>query len=255
MGALHAGHLALIAAARKRCDRVIASVFVNPRQFGPNEDFKRYPRDLAADRRLLAAAGADLIFAPTLDAMYPEGFATVVSVDALASDLDGRFRPGHFAGVATVVTKLLVLVEPDAAVFGEKDYQQLVLVRRLVRDLDLPVAIVGVPTVREPDGLALSSRNAYLSPTERRIAPALRRVLAEAAREAAGNFALWPEIGAQAIRDIRTRGFDRVDYVELRDADTLGRADPKRRARILAAAWLGATRLIDNVPVPTKRRS
>ncbi|HET9149773.1 MAG TPA: pantoate--beta-alanine ligase [Alphaproteobacteria bacterium] len=253
MGALHAGHLALVAEARKRCDRVVVSVFVNPTQFGPNEDFGRYPRDLAADRKLLAAAGADLVFAPTVAAMYPDGFATTVAVEALASDLDGRFRPGHFTGVATVVAKLLAMASPDAAVFGEKDYQQLAIVRRLVRDLDLPVAIVGIPTVREADGLALSSRNAYLTSEQRRAAPALHEALSAAAREAAGDFGAWSDIAERATRVVRARGFDRVDYLELRDAETLGAPDPKRPARVLAAAWLGATRLIDNVPVPRKR--
>jgi pantoate--beta-alanine ligase len=253
MGALHAGHLALVAEARKRCDRVVVSVFVNPTQFGPNEDFGRYPRDLAADRKLLAAAGADLVFAPTVAAMYPNGFATTVAVEALASDLDGRFRPGHFTGVATVVAKLLAMAFPDAAVFGEKDYQQLAIVRRLVRDLDLPVAIVGIPTGREADGLALSSRNAYLTAEQRRAAPALHEALLAAAREAVGDFGAWLDVAERAIRAVRARGFDRVDYLELRDAETLGAPDPKRPARVLAAAWLGTTRLIDNVPVPRKR--
>jgi pantoate--beta-alanine ligase len=253
MGALHMGHLALVAEARKRCDRVVVSVFVNPTQFGPNEDFARYPRDLAADRKLLAAAGADLVFAPTVAAMYPQGFTTTVAVEALASDLEGRFRPGHFAGVATVVTKLLTMAFPDIAVFGEKDYQQLAIVRRLARDLDLPVTIVGIPTVREADGLALSSRNAYLTAEQRRAAPALHEALTVAAREAAGYFGAWPEIAERAIRSVRARGFDRVDYLDIRDAETLGAPDPKRPARVLAAAWLGTTRLIDNVPVPRKR--
>lgn len=253
MGALHEGHLALVAEASKRCDRVLVSVFVNPTQFGPNEDFGRYPRDLAADCKLLAAAGADIVFAPAVAAMYPQGFATAVAVEALASDLEGRFRPGHFAGVATVVAKLLAMATPDVAVFGEKDYQQLAIVRRLARDLDLPVAIVGIPTVREADGLALSSRNAYLTAEQRRAAPALHEALAEAAREAADRFGAWPDIAERAIRAVRARGFDRVDYLELRDAETLAAPDPKRPARVLAAAWLGVTRLIDNLPVPRKR--
>jgi pantoate--beta-alanine ligase len=254
MGALHAGHLALIAAARKRADRVIATIFVNPKQFGPHEDFARYPRTLAADRKALADAGADVLFAPAVDAMYPSGFATTITVSGLSADLEGRVRPGHFDGVATVVAKLLIQGTPDVAVFGEKDFQQLTIIRRLARDLDLPVRIEGVATVRESDGLALSSRNAYLTAEQRRAAPALYRALARAAADVADGRLEWPAIADAAIRAIRTGGFEQVDYVELRDAATLEPVtDPARPARILAAAWIGTTRLIDNVPVPRKR--
>jgi pantoate--beta-alanine ligase len=254
MGALHAGHLALIAAARKRADRVITTIFVNPKQFGPREDFARYPRNPAADRKALAAAGADVLFAPTVEAMYPPGFAATVTIAGLADDLEGRVRPGHFAGVATVVAKLLIQAAPDVALFGEKDFQQLAIIRRLARDLDLPGRIVGVATVRENDGLALSSRNAYLTPEQRRAAPALYRALARAAADVADGKLDWPAIAEAAIRAIRTGGFDRVDYVELRDSATLEPAsDVTKPARVLAAAWMGTTRLIDNVPVPRKR--
>jgi pantoate--beta-alanine ligase len=254
MGALHAGHLALIAAAKKRCDRVVATIFVNPKQFGPREDFARYPRALAADRKALATAGADLLFAPGVEAMYPAGFSLGVAVGGLSEDLEGRVRPGHFTGVATVVAKLLIQASPDVAVFGEKDFQQLAVIRRLARDLDLPVRVEGIATVRESDGLALSSRNAYLTPAQRRAAPALYRALARAAADVAEGRLDWPAIADAAIRAIRAGGFDRVDYVELRDAATLAPVeDAAKPARVLAAAWIGATRLIDNVPVPKKR--
>jgi pantoate--beta-alanine ligase len=254
MGALHAGHLALIAAAKKRADRVVATIFVNPKQFGPREDFARYPRALAADRKALADAGADVLFAPAVEAMYPPGFATTITVSGLSDDLEGRVRPGHFDGVATVVAKLLIQASPDVAMFGEKDFQQLTIIRRLARDLDLPVRIEGVATVRESDGLALSSRNAYLTAEQRRAAPALYRALARAAADVADGRLDWLAIADAAIRAIRTGGFERVDYVELRDAATLEPVtDPARPARILAAAWIGTTRLIDNVPVPRRR--
>lgn len=254
MGALHAGHLALIAAAKKRCDRVIATIFVNPKQFGPREDFARYPRTLAADRKALAAAGVDVLFTPTVEIMYPADFATTVAVAGLSEGLDGPFRPGHFAGVATVVAKLLIQVAPDVALFGEKDYQQLAIIKRLARDLDLPVRIEGVAIVRERDGLALSSRNAYLSADQRQAAPALNRALVQAASDVARGNREWPSIADTAIRAIRSAGFDRVDYVALCDAATLAPvASAAKPARILAAAWLGATRLIDNVAVSKKR--
>ena len=246
MGALHAGHLALIAHARVRADRIVASIFVNPTQFGPNEDFARYPRDEAGDAAKLAAASCDLLYAPDAAEMYPAGFATTVSAGPLAEPLDGRFRPGHFAGVATVVTKLLLQARADIACFGEKDYQQLQIIRRLTRDLDIDCAIEGVPIVREADGLALSSRNAYLSPAERRIAPALHRVLVEAAawfqrREAPHVIA---DMSVAALLQV---GFTKVDYVALCDAETLQPLGaPDRPGRVLAAAWLGTTRLIDN---------
>src|SRR5438094_2178712 len=181
MGALHRGHLALVEAARRDCRRVVASLFVNPRQFGPREDFAAYPRSEAADLAKFSEAGVDLVFAPTVEEMYPAGFVTTVRVAGIGDDLEGAHRAGHFDGVATVVSKLLLQCLPDIACFGEKDYQQLLVVRRMARDLDIPVRIEGVPTVREPDGLALSSRNVYLSPEERRIAPLLHRVLNDTA--------------------------------------------------------------------------
>jgi pantoate--beta-alanine ligase len=248
MGALHRGHLALIARARELADRVVASIFVNPTQFGPNEDFNRYPRDEAADAAQLAAARCDLLYAPSTAEMYPPGFATTVSAGALAEPLCGRFRPGHFAGVATVVTKLLLQAGADLACFGEKDYQQLQIIRRVVRDLDIPVRIEGAPTVREEDGLALSSRNAYLSPEERRIAPALHRVLMEvAARAAAGTPA--DEAASWGAAAVIAAGFTKLDYLEIRDAESLAPLAAGRPGRVFAAVWLGRTRLIDNEPL------
>ncbi len=249
MGALHRGHLALIAAARAQTDRVIASIFVNPAQFGPNEDFDRYPRDLASDAAALAAAGCDLLYAPGVEAMYPSGFATKVSVAGLADRLCGAARPGHFDGVATVVAKLLIQALPDVALFGEKDWQQLTIIRRLVGDLDLPVEIAGVPIVRDADGLALSSRNIYLSAAERKRALTLPRAL-DIAREAllAGTDAAATLADARA--QLLANGFCQVDYVELTGSDDLlpvERID--RPARLLAAAWMGTTRLIDNIGI------
>lgn len=246
MGALHSGHLALVAHARSRATRIVASIFVNPTQFGPSEDFARYPRDEAGDAAKLAAASCDLLYAPDAAEMYPEGFSTSVSASALAEPLDGRFRPGHFAGVATVVTKLLLQVRPQFACFGEKDYQQLQIIRRMTRDLDIDCRIEGVPIVRESDGLALSSRNAYLSPEERRIAPALHRVLSEAVAQFARGTA--PQaIAAAGTAKLLQAGFAKIDYVELVDAENLEPlASHDRPGRALAAAWLGKTRLIDN---------
>jgi pantoate--beta-alanine ligase len=246
MGALHAGHLALIAHARSRATRIVASIFVNPTQFGPSEDFSRYPRDEAGDAAKLAAAACDLLYAPDAAEMYPEGFSTTVSAGPLAEPLDGCFRPGHFAGVATVVTKLLLQARPQLACFGEKDYQQLQIIRRVARDLDIDCAIDGVPIVRESDGLALSSRNVYLAPDERRIAPVLHRVLTEAvARFARGTAP--PGITAEAAAKLRQAGFTKIDYVELVDAENLQPLTSHQRpGRALAAAWLGKTRLIDN---------
>jgi pantoate--beta-alanine ligase len=257
MGAIHRGHLALVDAARAECDRIVASLFVNPKQFGPAEDFAAYPRDEDADFAAFAAAGVDLVFAPTVAVMYPPGFATNVQVGGdLADQLEGAHRAGHFAGVATVVAKLLLLALPDAAYFGEKDYQQLLVVRRLVRDLDIPVRIAAVPTVREPDGLALSSRNVYLSPAERAVAPLLHRVMREAAaaalrrRHLDGDGNLVAAMLARSRERLRQGGFA-VDYLELRDAETLAPlpARPGAPGRLLAAVRLGRTRLIDNVPV------
>jgi pantoate--beta-alanine ligase len=247
MGALHRGHLALVAAARSRCRRVVASIFVNPKQFGPREDFASYPRPVADDLAALAAAGIDLVFMPPAEEMYPPGFATTIGVAGPSEGLCGAHRPGHFDGVATVVAKLLIQTAPDAAFFGEKDYQQLMVVRRMVRDLDLPVEIVGVPTVREADGLALSSRNVYLSAEERRVAPDLYRAL----RQAAGDIARGGAPGAvlrRTVDELDRLGF-KVEYLELRDAATLTPLSECREApaRLLAAVHLGRTRLIDNV--------
>jgi pantoate--beta-alanine ligase len=249
MGALHDGHLALVRTASAQCRRTVVSIFVNPTQFGPNSDFDRYPRDLAGDVALLTPLQVDAVFAPDVAEMYPRGFATTVSVAGLTDGLCGPFRPGHFAGVATVVSKLLGQAGADAAYFGEKDWQQLQVIRRLARDLDLPVAIVGVPTVREPDGLAMSSRNLYLTPDERTRAATLHRVLTEAAldlRRGAGT----AETVARGKDALRKTGFDPIDYLEAVDGESL---TPVARAgagtRLAAAAWLGKTRLIDNVPV------
>lgn len=247
MGALHEGHLSLVHTAKERCAHVVASLFVNPRQFAPHEDFERYPRDEAGDAAMLAGAGCDLLFAPERAAMYPEGFATNVIVANVSTPLEGEFRPHFFGGVATVVTKLLLQCLPDAAFFGEKDYQQLLVIKRLARDLDIPVNIVGCPTIREHDGLAMSSRNAYLTPDERRIAARLNVVLHEAIKAIHGGAPI-AEAEAEAIRHLNAAGFSDVDYVAVRDAETLEAiADRKRPARILAAAWLGKTRLIDNM--------
>lgn len=251
MGALHEGHLSLIRLAKTHVDRVVASLFVNPAQFAPHEDFAAYPRDEARDAALLAGAGCDALYAPTVDAIYPSGFATTVSVAGLTDHLEGEVRPGHFAGVATVVTKLLIQAAPDVAVFGEKDFQQLQVIRRLTRDLDLPVEIIGAPIARDVDGLALSSRNAYLSAEERRIAPALSRILAATAGAIAGGetIAASEESGRAALL---SAGFTDVDYLETRHPDTLDRLGPgrlDRSARLLCAAHLGQTRLLDNLAV------
>ena len=249
MGALHAGHLALVEHGRAAADRVVASIFVNPTQFGANEDLSRYPRDAAGDKAKLAGAGCDLLFMPSVAEMYPDGFSTRIDPGPLGAVLEGQFRPGHFAGVATVVAKLLLQARPDIACFGEKDYQQLQIIRRIVRDLDIPMAIEGVPIVREPDGLALSSRNAYLNPAERRIVPALHRVLREAVSRAAQGEKPG-EIAAGASAALLRAGFAKVDYVALCAADSLAPLERlDRNGRILAAAWLGKTRLIDNLPL------
>ena len=251
MGALHEGHISLVRLALARADRVVASIFINPTQFGPNEDLAAYPRDEAGDAARLADAGCHLLFAPSMAEMYPPGVATVVTVSGVSEPLDGQARPGHFAGVATVVAKLLNQARPDVAVFGEKDYQQLQVIRRMAADLDLGVEILGAPTARAQDGLALSSRNAYLTDDERRRAPEL----AAALTEAVSNLRAGAEVAgveARAVGRLRAAGFGPVDYVEVRDAADLsrlgpGRLLPGRSARILAAAWLGRARLIDNM--------
>jgi pantoate--beta-alanine ligase len=249
MGALHAGHLALVEEARTRTDHVAVSIFVNPAQFGEGEDFGRYPRREAEDAAMLEEAGCDLLWAPSVEDIYPDGFATTITVAGVSERWEGAARPGHFDGVATVVAKLLLAVRPAIALFGEKDFQQLAVIRRLVADLGLGTEIVGVPTVREADGLALSSRNAYLSAEERQQALALPNALG-AARAAIGDGTPVFEAlhtGRAALRD---GGFSRIDYFELVDATTLEPLDePQGEMRLIAAAVIGTTRLIDNLPV------
>ena len=248
-GALHAGHMALIAEAKKRADRVVASIFVNPAQFGEGEDYGRYPRREADDAAMLEDAGCDLLWAPAVADIYPAGFATTISVGAVSERWEGEARPGHFDGVATVVAKLLVAVRPDIALFGEKDFQQLTVIRRLVADLGIRTEIAGVPTVREPDGLALSSRNAYLSPDERRQALALPQAL-EAARSAILDGTPVFEALHDAHASLRDGGFSRIDYFALVDAATLEPLEhPQGEMRLIAAAMIGTTRLIDNLAV------
>ena len=248
MGALHAGHVALVEAARDAGAFVVASIFVNPKQFGAGEDLSRYPRREAADLKTLTEAGCDLAWLPPVEAMYPEGFATTVSVSGVSDGLDGAARPGHFDGVATVVAKLLNQVGPTRAFFGEKDFQQLAVVRRMVADLDMAVEIVGVPTQRDDDGLALSSRNIYLDEGERAKAVALPRALGVLARAlAAGDDAR--DALEEARRSIIAAGFA-IDYVTVVDAETLSPDPaPGRPRRVLAAARIGTTRLIDNLAV------
>lgn len=249
MGALHAGHMALIAEARNRADNVIASIFVNPAQFGEGEDYDRYPRREADDTAMLEAAGCDLVWLPSVADIYPDGFATKVTVSGISDRWEGEARPGHFDGVATVVAKLLLAVHPDAAVFGEKDYQQLAVIRRMVGDLGIPVEIVGVPTVREPDGMALSSRNAYLTTDERERAVALPNALkdARAAIVKDGKVGTAVQQAKQALVDA---GFLKIDYFALVDAATLEPLDaPRGGMRLIAAATISTTRLIDNLAV------
>ena len=250
MGALHAGHLALMRQAGAACDRVMASIFVNPTQFAPTEDLSRYPRDEAGDLAKLASAGVHLAFLPSVAEMYPAGASTWVEVRGLSEGLCADARPHHFRGVATVVTMLLNQAQADLAVFGEKDYQQLQIIKRLARDLAIPTRIEGGPTVREPDGLAMSSRNLLLAPGHREIAPTLHRVLVETATALAAGGPAAPLLEA-AVERLQGAGFHPVDYVELRDAETLAplATVADRPARLLAAAFLGAVRLIDNVPV------
>ena len=248
MGALHAAHAALVADARNRADRVVATIFVNPRQFGDDEDLAEYPRTEEADLRQLRAGRVDLVFAPAVDEMYPERFATSVILTGPAEGLCGAARPGHFDGVATVVAKLLLQCLPDVAVFGEKDYQQLLVIRRMAQDLDIPVQIVGVPTVREADGLACSSRNGYLNRSERASAPVLYQSLRSAAQQISDGSDVLPAV-REARDSILDGGFQAVEYIELRRADTLDHPSVRdgTPARLLAAAQLGTTRLIDNV--------
>lgn len=249
MGALHQGHLSLVSSALEHADRVVVSIFVNPTQFGPNEDFSRYPRQEAQDAELLYQAGCHLLYAPTVTEMYPDGFTTAITVGGVSEGLCGEVRPGHFSGVATVVTKLLLQTLPDMAAFGEKDYQQLAVIRRFVRDLDIPVAVMGVPTLREADGLAMSSRNAYMSAEERLVAPWLIRALtgvADGLRAGARASELCPK----AVDGLLKAGFASVDYMEVRDAETLAPVETLiAPARVLVAARLGKTRLIDNIGI------
>lgn len=249
MGALHAGHLALVAAARATADRCIASIFVNPMQFGAGEDLARYPRQEARDAELLHQADCDLLFLPAPDAVYPAGFATSVHVAGPSAPMEGAARPGHFDGVATVVAKLLLMATPDIAIFGEKDWQQLAVIRRLVADLDIDVEIRGAPIVRDADGLALSSRNAYLSAAERAAAAALPRALRQAAAAIAAGTPPAAAL-ARAHQQLAAAGFE-TDYLQLADGATLAALDAAQPgARLFAAARIGRTRLIDNVAVP-----
>ncbi|WP_066798643.1 pantoate--beta-alanine ligase [Sphingomonas soli] len=247
MGALHAGHMALVEEAKLAADRVVVSIFVNPTQFAPNEDFAQYPRKEQADSRMLTAAGVDLLWMPPVEEMYPNGPEIDVRASEIGDVLDGAHRPGHFDGVTTVVARLFDQVRPDVALFGEKDWQQLAVIRRMVLDLKLPLVIQGVPTQREDDGLALSSRNAYLLPEDRAKAVALPRALGAAERSIATGGDPAAAL-AQAIDTLTAAGFD-VDYVELRDAATLGAPIEGQPMRLLAAARIGGTRLIDNIAV------
>jgi pantoate--beta-alanine ligase len=252
MGFLHEGHLSLIREGLRRADVVVTSIFVNPTQFGPREDLSRYPRDLEGDMAKCAAAGAAAVYTPEPAAVYPPGFQTYVQVEGVSEGLCGAFRPGHFRGVATVVTKLFALLRPQVALFGEKDYQQLLVVRALAQDLDLGVEVVGMPTVREADGLAMSSRNAYLSPEERMRALSLSQgLLAAAALEAKG--VRDAELLEQAVRERLVAAGVKEEYVALVDAHTLKpleRVEPPGAARLLVAGYVGTTRLIDNLPIP-----
>lgn len=247
MGALHAGHMALVAEAKLAADRVVASIFVNPRQFGPNEDLAQYPRREQADSRMLTEAGVDLLWLPPVEVMYPEGHSTNIEVKGVSEPLDGAARPGHFDGVATVVAKLFNQVKPDIALFGEKDFQQLAVIRRMVADLDFDIEVRGVPTQRDDDGLALSSRNIYLAPEDRAAAVALPRALGVAARAIEKGDDVQAALAA-ARASLEAAGFA-IDYIELADAETLAAPVAGKARRLLAAARIGGTRLIDNVPV------
>jgi pantoate--beta-alanine ligase len=249
MGALHAGHIALVEEARRRADRVAATIFVNPLQFGANEDLDRYPRQEEQDARMLEDAGCDLLWFPTAEQMYPPAFATTVSVKGLSERWEGEARPGHFKGVATVVAKLFCTVRPDIAIFGEKDFQQLAVIRRMTQDLNLGIEIVGVDTVRDPNGLALSSRNAYLSAEERSQAAELPRTLEATAKRIASGTPVKQAL-EEAKAKLSAAGFSRIDYVALVDAGTLEPVDqPGGPLRLIAAATIGTTRLIDNISV------
>jgi pantoate--beta-alanine ligase len=249
MGALHDGHLSLARRARAECDRVITTIFVNPKQFNNPEDLKKYPRTLEADAELLATVPVDAIFAPPVEEVYPEGFITTVTMQGVAQPLEGYMRPGHFDGVATVVTKLFGMTLADRGYFGQKDWQQLQVVLRLVRDLNIPVQVVGCETIREADGLAMSSRNVRLTAEGRARAPVLYAAITRAADDIRAGHADRMAI-REAAETMRAAGFERVEYIELRDAETLMPSDdPTRPRRMLAAAWLDGVRLIDNIPV------
>lgn len=248
MGALHEGHLDLVRHARSLADRVVVSIFVNPLQFAPHEDLDRYPRDEAGDLARLESVGCDLVYLPTPDVLYPQGFVSRIDMAGPALGLETDFRPQFFSGVATVVSKLFHQVRPDVAVFGEKDYQQLAVIRTMVRDFDMEIEVVGLPTVREPDGLALSSRNAYLSPQERATAPKLHQVLQEVRNAVLAGEDADAAI-ARAHTALQQAGFGQIDYIALRDATSLGEPQSGQTLRLLAALWLGKTRLIDNIAV------
>lgn len=248
MGALHAGHQALIRQGLDLADAVVVTIFVNPKQFGPNEDFAKYPRMLEEDIKKAGEAGATIVYAPDVEDLYPKDFATSISAGPLSTIMEGKARPGHFDGVATVVTKLLLRTLPHVALFGEKDYQQLCIIQRVVNDLDIGVDIAGVETVREPDGLALSSRNAYLSPEHRKTAPLIHKTLQSAAAELRKGAAVKPTLD-KAVSELTNAGF-KVDYFELRHEYTLAEmTDTSAPSRLLVAATLGTTRLIDNLPL------
>lgn len=249
MGALHDGHISLVRMAKRVADHAVVSIFVNPTQFGPNEDFAAYPRDEARDAAMLAQEGTSLLWAPDVATVYPPGHSTHIEVAELGADYCGAARPGHFDGVATVVAKLFNQVRPDVAIFGEKDWQQLAIIRRMARDLDFAIDILGAPIARDTDGLALSSRNAYLSKDQRAAATAFPGALKSAAKAIAGGADITESL-AKAEAAIVKGGFDSVDYVALADADSLERLSAFRKpARLLAAARIGKTRLIDNFPV------
>lgn len=249
MGALHRGHLALVDHARTLGDRVVVSIFVNPTQFGPNEDFSRYPRDVKTDLVNLESHNVDAVWVPSVETMYPHGFQTTIEVGDLAKHLCGPFRPGHFSGVATVVTKLVNQVSPDVAIFGEKDFQQLQIIRRVMKDLNIPVEIEGFPTVREPDGLALSSRNQYLSETERAIAPKLYKTLQEIAIDARNGKSI-DNLISSAKDKIRNFGFNSIQYISINKEYNLNEINKiEFHERVFASVIVGETRLIDNVPI------
>lgn len=249
MGALHDGHFSLVEQAVQSNDRTITSLFVNPKQFGSTEDLDVYPRDEATDMAALAARGVDLLFAPNVEEMYPDSAVTAITVPGIGDVLEGAFRPGFFTGVATVVAKLLIQSLPDRAYFGEKDYQQLCVIKRLTKDLDLPIDIAGCPIVREPDGLALSSRNAYLNAGERQAAPALHQTLVSTGDALAKGAAVAASVSA-ATAELLKAGFTKVDYIAVCDPASLEELEKvSGQARLLAAAWLGKTRLIDNIAI------